>query len=156
MSATLPSSRTYAGVKARMSGSVSIRKRTVKNGDPRYDVQFRRGGRGFRVEHAGTFRTMEAATVRKRKVEIALAGYRTPASDLAELVYFARLGPLIKIGVSKTPLKRCRLLNAELVHTEKGGRNREEELHAMFAEHRESGEWFWSSAGLERYLKDAS
>jgi hypothetical protein len=57
-------------------------------------------------------------------------------------VYFARLGDLIKIGISKDPEARAYSLNAELMGTLPGGRTLEKELHKEFVALRERGEWF--------------
>lgn len=79
-----------------------------------------------------------------------------PSAD-EPLVYFARLGPLVKIGISKNPHKRVRdLLGPELVAWEVGGRKREQNLHRAFRRHHLKGEWFYLRGGLAAYVLDRS
>lgn len=65
-----------------------------------------------------------------------------PVDLRTERVYFARLGNLIKIGVSVDPLNRVRSFNAGLIGSVEGGRELEKQLHIEFADLRERGEWF--------------
>lgn len=68
--------------------------------------------------------------------------------QLPEYVYFARLGDRIKIGVSRDPEDRARLLNAELLGTCLGSSELERDLHTEFASIRDRGEWFRITPGL--------
>lgn len=67
-----------------MSG-VHIRSRTLPSGERRHDVRYRRGGRGYRVEHAGTFETLKEAGIRKALVAGWLAGGLDPRVELERL-----------------------------------------------------------------------
>ena len=58
--------------------SVWIRTRETKDGERRYLVEYRAGGREARVRHAGSFRTRRLATVRAGAVESELAAGRIP------------------------------------------------------------------------------
>lgn len=49
-------------------------------------MQYRRGGRGYKLEHAGTFRTMREALIRKSLVEDWLAAGKNPRRELRALV----------------------------------------------------------------------
>lgn len=60
-----------------------IRARTVKDGSRRFDVIYRRGGRYFKVEHAGTFRTRKEANARRDTVADWLARALDPHVELA-------------------------------------------------------------------------
>lgn len=130
-----------------MSG-VNIRRRTISTGEERFDVRFRRGGRYFPNEHGGTFKTREEADLRadaiRRLLAKTVASHATAIANLfkPERVYFARLGDLIKIGISKDPARRARSFNAVLVGTMDGDREIESALHREFADLRVRGEWF--------------
>lgn len=63
--------------------SVSVRVTTTQDGSKRYTVRYRRGGRFFPVETAGTFKTRREADLRKRLVEDWLAEARNPKVELA-------------------------------------------------------------------------
>jgi integrase len=58
--------------------SVWIRSRTTKDGDVRWRVEFRPGGREERTRFAGSFRTKRLATIRAGAVEADLAAGRIP------------------------------------------------------------------------------
>lgn len=60
-----------------MSGA-HIRTRSTRDGKRRYDVRFRRGGRGYPVEHAGTFKTQAEARARRDLIAGELAAGRDP------------------------------------------------------------------------------
>ena len=62
--------------------SCHIRIRTVRSGDRRYVVRYRRAGRGTAVEHAGSFRTMKEAKLRQALVLEWLASGKNPAREL--------------------------------------------------------------------------
>jgi len=66
----------------------------------------------------------------------------------SERVYFARLGNLIKIGVSVDPPSRVQSFNAGLIGFVEGGRELEKQLHEEFAGMRERGEWFRADKSL--------
>jgi len=129
--------------------SVSIRQRTISSGEERFDVRYRRGGRYFPVEHGGTFHTREEADLRvesvRRDLARALPRRRLKARGKVyrpEFVYFARLGDLIKIGISQEPGTRAQTLNAELLGAIWGDRDLEAQLHEEFHDLRVGGEWF--------------
>lgn len=63
--------------------SAFIRARTTSSGARRYDVRYRRGGRAFPLEHAGTFTTEREAKIRLRRVQDWLADGRNPKVELA-------------------------------------------------------------------------
>lgn len=63
-----------------------IRSRTLPNGQRRHDVQYRRGGRGYKLEHAGTFRTMREAVIRRDLVADWLAAGKSPRRELELLM----------------------------------------------------------------------
>lgn len=65
-----------------MSPAVHIRTYTLKNGEKRYVVRYRRGGRAFQLEHAGSFRTLKDARTRKNLVAGELAAGRDPRATL--------------------------------------------------------------------------
>jgi hypothetical protein len=50
-----------------MPGSVHIVTRSTNSGK-RYIVRYRRGGRGYRLEHGGSFRRQELAKERERLI----------------------------------------------------------------------------------------
>lgn len=66
---------------------------------------------------------------------------------------------LVKIGTSIDVVARLTALQAgspvelRIEHVERGGRQREKELHEEFAEYRGRGEWFRREGRLERWLK---
>ncbi len=61
-----------------------IRTRSTQSGR-RFDVRFRFGGRGYAVQHAGTFRTLKEARTRRDLVAGELAAGRDPRVLIAEL-----------------------------------------------------------------------
>ena len=63
---------------------VHIRARIVKDGK-RYDVRYRLGGRGFKIHHAGTFRTHAEARARRDLIAGELAAGRDPRTLLEQL-----------------------------------------------------------------------
>lgn len=67
-----------------MPGSVHTLTRTTKRGK-RYIVRYRRGGRGYRLEHAGSFKRQDLAKERERLVGGWLAGGLDPREELAKL-----------------------------------------------------------------------
>lgn len=72
---------------------VHIRSRTLRGGAKRYDVRFRRGGRGFPLEHGGTFETQREARSRRDLIAGELAAGRDPRVALKPKVERAdRLG----------------------------------------------------------------
>lgn len=66
--------------------SVHIRTRLLDGGDRRYIVRYRRGGRGFPVTHAGSFKTVKEARIRRDLVAEWLAAGRDPAVELRALL----------------------------------------------------------------------
>jgi hypothetical protein len=57
---------------------IHLRKRTLKNGERRYYVYYRLGGRGFKEQYGGAFTSLEAARERKNLIAVELAGGRDP------------------------------------------------------------------------------
>lgn len=131
---------------------VWIRTRYRKSG-PTYSVVYRVGGRGAPTVHVGTFATATEAERWRDRIGLDLAAGRTaqpPRADGEQRVYLARLGDLVKIGVSIDPEARARRLNAELLATVAGGRDEELRLHRRFAVERVRGEWFQASPRILR------
>jgi integrase len=62
-----------------------IRVRVLKSGAKRYVVRYRRGGRGFKVEHAGSFTTRRDAETRRDLVRGWLAAGRDPRVELTAM-----------------------------------------------------------------------
>jgi len=67
-----------------MPGSVHVVTRSVKSGK-RYIVRYRRGGRGYRLEHGGSFRRHELAKERERLIGGWLALGLDPKVELTKL-----------------------------------------------------------------------
>jgi hypothetical protein len=139
--------------------SAHVRRRMTKSG-LRFQVRYRTGGRSTPLLSAGTFLTLAEAEHIREKVSLEIARVRAPQPQRQRerLVYIAELGRLLKIGVSIDPERRCRVLQAELLHVETGGFARERELHARFAHLRVRGEFFkpGSSGEIRRYIRAAS
>lgn len=70
-------------------------------------------------------------------------------------VYFARLGPLVKVGISLNPARRVSDLNAELLHFAEGGRDMERLIHLSFSDVRVRGEWFLPDERMEKFIAAA-
>lgn len=64
---------------------VRLKTRTTKDGEKRYLVYYRRGGRGFKDEYAGSFRTRKEQLTRRDFVAGELAAGRDPKVTLAAL-----------------------------------------------------------------------
>jgi integrase len=62
----------------------TIRKRTTKSGEARFQVLYRRGGRGYPIETAGTFRTQRDAKLRRDLVAGWIAQGLDPQVELAK------------------------------------------------------------------------
>lgn len=62
-----------------------IRVRVTREGKRRYDVRYRRGGRGYKIEHAGTFKSQAEARIRRDLVAGELAAGRDPRIVLGQL-----------------------------------------------------------------------
>lgn len=74
---------------------------------------------------------------------------------ILQVVYFVRMGDLIKIGTTSNLLQRIQGLSLTMGHvlaTEPGGYMREQELHGRFAALREHGEWFRAEPELLAYI----
>lgn len=65
--------------------SCHIQPRTISNGDRRFVVRYRRGGRGYKVEHAGSFATKKEALIRQALVLEWLAAGKNPRDELEAL-----------------------------------------------------------------------
>ncbi len=66
------------------SASITIRK--TKNGQNRYQVRFRLGGRAYPVQHGGSFPTLREARMRRDFIAGELAPGRNPADALRAIV----------------------------------------------------------------------
>jgi len=66
-----------------MASSITVR--TTRSGEKRYVVRYRLGGRFHPVQHAGTFKTMREAKLRRDLVAGELAAGRDPALVLAAM-----------------------------------------------------------------------
>src|SRR6266542_3755437 len=80
-----------------MPGSVHIVTRTTRGGK-RYIVRYRRGGRGYRLEHGGSFRRHELAKERERLIGGWLALGLDPKTELAKLTSETERRELADIG----------------------------------------------------------
>lgn len=80
-----------------MPGSVHIVVRVAKSGK-RYFVRYRRGGRGYRLEHAGSFKRQDIARERERLVGGWLAAGLDPREELARLETEEERRELIAVG----------------------------------------------------------
>lgn len=91
--------------------SVHIRKRVTGDGTSRYDVRYRRGGRYFPVEHAGTFTNLRDARIRRELVSGWLAANLDPKVMLQVPVDAPRLSRLaddwLKSRLSVTDASRA-------------------------------------------------
>ena len=65
--------------------SVHIRPRSTKTAGRRFQVRYRRGGRGYKLEHAGVFATMKEAKLRRDLVAGWLAAGRDPRMELRSI-----------------------------------------------------------------------
>lgn len=136
--------------------STWIRTRPSARDGVRFNVLYRDGGRESPIRSAGTFSTASEAENVRQSLALALAGAaaRPQPNGSTSKVYIAALGGLFKIGISTDPERRCRDLNAELLHTEDGGLSRERELHRRFSHLRVQGEWFAAGRGeIRRYIR---
>lgn len=62
--------------------SCHIRARTLPTGERRFVVRYRRGGRGYKVEHGGSFATLKAAKIRQTLIVEWLAAGRNPRDEI--------------------------------------------------------------------------
>lgn len=70
------------------------------------------------------------------------------------IVYYMRLGQLVKIGFTTNLTKRLGVINPEEVMvTEPGGREREQQRHREFDALRVHGEWFRLAAPLTDHIE---
>lgn len=82
-------------------------------------------------------------------------------------VYFMRCDSFVKIGASRAPVRRLKqirsadgtkfpeglnCLSTALIATERGGFEREKELHKQFRHLRHTGEWFTETPELTDYI----
>ncbi|MBI3936372.1 MAG: site-specific integrase, partial [Betaproteobacteria bacterium] len=100
-----------------MSGSVHIRTRITAKGSRRFQVRFRRGGRGFPLEHGGMFATRREAVERRNLIAGWLAQGRNPRTELALQV--ADTSPLSLQGWSERYLASRVDLAAESVRKQR-------------------------------------
>jgi integrase len=66
--------------------SLTITTRSTNDGRPRYVVRYRLGGRAYPIVHAGSFKTLKEAKVRRDFVASELAAGRNPADALKTIV----------------------------------------------------------------------
>jgi len=91
-----------------------------------------------------------AAVVRQTRLK---SVKHDPSVQNLDVVYFMRLGDLIKIGYTTNLRQRVSSINPEeVLATEPGGRARERELHKRFAALRVHGEWFRHEGELAEYI----
>lgn len=92
----------------------------------------------------------------RAEYEAAMAGKGSPPKSF---VYFATAGNKVKIGVSKNPRQRLGELKTgssskvRIYYVTPGDRQRERELHALFAEHRVNGEWFLFHRSIRDWIE---
>lgn len=67
-----------------MNGSAWVEERRLKNGEQRFDVRYRRGGRAFPAERAGTFKSRRDAKARASLVNGLLARGIDPRQELVQ------------------------------------------------------------------------
>jgi hypothetical protein len=70
-----------------------------------------------------------------------------------ERVYFVRAAQGIKIGYTANLKERHRMLGGELLGSVPGDRDRERELHLLFADDKIHGEWFKESPSLQEFIR---
>src|SRR5215204_3704838 len=80
-----------------MPGSVHVVTRSVKSAK-RYIVRYRRGGRGYRLEHGGSFRRHELAKERERLIGGWLALGLDPKAELTKLTTEPEHRELASVG----------------------------------------------------------
>jgi integrase len=80
-----------------MPGSVHVVTRSTKSGK-RYIVRYRRGGRGYRLEHGGSFRRHELAKERERLIGGWLALGLDPKAELTKLTTEPEHRELASVG----------------------------------------------------------
>lgn len=79
-------------------------------------------------------------------------------AEPSSVVYFIRMGDLIKIGTTTNLRRRVMGLSLTMKHvlaTVRGGWVVERELHERFAHLREHGEWFRAEPELLRFIEEA-
>jgi hypothetical protein len=80
------------------------------------------------------------------------------ASVEASFVYFALSGRRVKIGISKNPRERLKSIRTgsyskvNIYYVTPGGREKEKELHALFAQYRVNGEWFIYAKEIQDWI----
>lgn len=79
---------------------------------------------------------------------------RALAHQHPAIVYYMRLGNLVKIGFTENLTQRLSVINPEeVLTTEPGGRKREGERHKQFADLRVHGEWFRLEGALVEHIE---
>lgn len=152
-----------------VNGSAYIRTRTLPSGEQRHDVRYRRGGRGYRVEHGGTFRTLDDANARVRLIGRQIAAGASeirltaiPDAQAIEWIYFVRQGMEgpIKIGRAWNVDRRIKHMQTanpyqlQLLAKIPLEADAEEKLHLRFAAHQLIGEWFRPVPELLAYVRE--
>jgi hypothetical protein len=85
----------------------------------------------------------------QEQMELRLQARRHPP-----IVYYMRLGNLVKIGFTANLTNRMGSIRPqELMVTEPGGREREQERHAQFADLKAHGEWFRLESPLTEHIE---
>ncbi len=94
------------------------------------------------------YRESEQARYRQDQAQRKLAKHHPP------IVYYMRLGTLVKIGFTENLTQRLDAIHPqELMVTEPGGVERERERHQEFANLREHGEWFRLEPPLMEHIE---
>jgi hypothetical protein len=103
------------------------------------------------------FAQRQAATEAERAAKVSIDRKAIERQlDPYSVVYFIRMGDLIKIGYTTNLQKRVSGLSLTMAHvvaTVFGGSALEEELHERFADLREHGEWFRAEPPLLDYIE---
>lgn len=116
-----------------------------------------------RDEQGDIIKTRARWTSDKRIRQIAKRHAAPPMPDTdPQIVYFVRNADTgqIKIGISNDVTRRLRTLQTgsaaalDLLGTMPGGRAKEAELHARFADSRTGGEWFDPTPELDRFIEE--
>lgn len=68
-------------------------------------------------------------------------------------VYFGEREGLIKIGLSKRPISRCKAMGCEFLGWMPGDYAKEQGIHRIFESHHHDGEWFRDNDALREFIK---
>jgi hypothetical protein len=107
------------------------------------------------LERVARARAAEDKRIAAKYVPLSQADIETRLG-IESVVYFVRMGDLIKIGTTTNLHSRISSLSLTMSHvlaTERGSYSREGDLHRRFASLREHGEWFRAEPELLDYIK---